>query len=193
MHEKPTHTLKEKVDGVKGERGATGQQLLPFSQAALKPSKTERVPARVQWCLFMYLDVACRCSGSPARRRPLAVGWGGLDPSAHGAVCPASPLCSAHVCSPLLAPTLPAQHQAEVQRESDEAMASERRATSDMEHEALLRLEAVERANSAQTAEEEAREARASAEMLAESLRIQVCTRVAALSEHHERRPGSGI
>lgn len=43
-----------------------------------------------------------------------------------------------------------------------------------MEHEALLRLEAIERANTAQTAEEEAREARASAEMLAESLRIQV-------------------
>lgn len=44
-----------------------------------------------------------------------------------------------------------------------------------MEHESLLRLEAVERANSARTAEEEAREAKASAEMLAESLRIQVC------------------
>lgn len=66
-------------------------------------------------------------------------------------------------------------------------MASERRAKSDMEHEALARLEAIERANSAQTAEKEAREARASAEMLAESLRIQVCTRVGCFfSIHHE-------
>ncbi len=43
-----------------------------------------------------------------------------------------------------------------------------------MEHESLLRLEAVGRANSATRAEEEARAARESAEMLAESLRIQV-------------------
>lgn len=43
-----------------------------------------------------------------------------------------------------------------------------------MEHEALLRLEAIERATSAERAEEAAKSARASAEMLAESLRIQV-------------------
>lgn len=53
-------------------------------------------------------------------------------------------------------------------------MESERRAKSDMEHEALLRLEAAERAASAEKAEEEAKEARRSAEMLAESLQIQV-------------------
>lgn len=80
-----------------------------------------------------------------------------------------------------------------MQLESDEAMASERRAKSDMEHEALARLEAIERANSAQTAEKEAREARASAEMLAESLRIQVCTRVAAFSRYTTKTRGSGV
>lgn len=43
-----------------------------------------------------------------------------------------------------------------------------------MEHEALLRLEAIERTTAAERAEQEAREARAAAELLAESLRIQV-------------------
>lgn len=53
-------------------------------------------------------------------------------------------------------------------------MESERRAKSDMEHQACLRLEATERATLAERAEQEAKGARASAEMLAESLRIQV-------------------
>lgn len=79
---------------------------------------------------------------------------------------------------------LTAQQQADVQQESDEAAAAEKRIKSDLEHEALLRLEAVARANSAQTAEEEARETRASAEMLTESLRIQVC--IHTFSATHE-------
>jgi len=72
----------------------------------------------------------------------------------------------------------------------EEATASVRRAKSDMEHESLLRLEAVERANSSTRAEEESRAARESAEMLAESLRIQVLTCVCFLSSHHEGRGG---
>eukprot|EP00903_Cladosiphon_okamuranus_P019787 g18189.t1 len=80
------------------------------------------------------------------------------------------------------------QEKADVQQEYNEAMASERRTKSDMEHESLLRLEAVERANSAQTAEEEAREARASAEMLAESLRIQLATTVEKLDAKDSAR-----
>lgn len=70
-------------------------------------------------------------------------------------------------------PPLPAI-QADVQRESDEARAAEKRARSDMEHEALLRLEANERAAAAERAEQGARKARASAELLAESLRVLV-------------------
>lgn len=45
-----------------------------------------------------------------------------------------------------------------------------------MEHEALLRLEALERASSAEKAEEEGREVRALAKLEAESLRAQVKT-----------------
>eukprot|EP00752_Nemacystus_decipiens_P017112 g15328.t1 len=78
--------------------------------------------------------------------------------------------------------------EADVQRASDEATASEKRAKSDMEHEALLRLDAVKRANSAQTAEGEAREARASAEMLAESLRIQLAATVEKLEAKDSAR-----
>lgn len=53
-------------------------------------------------------------------------------------------------------------------------MASTRRATSDMEHEALLRLEAVERASTSERARDEAKEGRMAAEVEAESLREQV-------------------
>lgn len=53
-------------------------------------------------------------------------------------------------------------------------MASERRARSDMEHEALLRLEAQEKISWAERAEEKAREARESAELEAESFRTKV-------------------
>eukprot|EP00752_Nemacystus_decipiens_P017180 g15391.t2 len=80
------------------------------------------------------------------------------------------------------------KEKADVQRASDEATASEKRAKSDMEHEALLRLDAVKRANSAQTAEGEAREARASAEMLAESLRIQLAATVEKLEAKDSAR-----
>lgn len=59
-------------------------------------------------------------------------------------------------------------------RKASEAQAAERRANSDMEHEALLRLEQVERASTAERAEEEAREATASMELVAESLRARV-------------------
>lgn len=62
-------------------------------------------------------------------------------------------------------------------------MESERRAKLDMEHEALLRMEATERAASAERAEEEAKGARASADMLAESLQIQVCSSLSAPEE----------
>lgn len=53
-------------------------------------------------------------------------------------------------------------------------MTSERRARSDMEHEALLRLEASERASCAERAQKEAQEAREGVELEAESLRAQV-------------------
>lgn len=51
---------------------------------------------------------------------------------------------------------------------------SEQRARSDTEHEALLRLAALERVSSAEEAVEEASEARALAELEADSLRAQV-------------------
>lgn len=51
---------------------------------------------------------------------------------------------------------------------------SEQRARSDTEHEALLRLAALERVSSAEEAAEEASEARASSELEADSLRAQV-------------------
>lgn len=61
-----------------------------------------------------------------------------------------------------------------MQQESDKAMASEQRAKSDMEHEALLRLQAVEQASSASRAEEEATAAKAAAEAVIETIREQV-------------------
>lgn len=61
-----------------------------------------------------------------------------------------------------------------MQQESDKAMASEQRAKSDMEHEALLRLQAVEQASSASRAEEETKAAKAAAEAVIETLRVQV-------------------
>lgn len=61
-----------------------------------------------------------------------------------------------------------------MQQEALHAMTSERRAKSDMEHEALLRLEASERASCAEKAEKEAQEAREAIEQEAESLRAQV-------------------
>ncbi|CAM9747976.1 unnamed protein product [Scytosiphon promiscuus] len=80
------------------------------------------------------------------------------------------------------------QEKADVQRTSDKAMASEERAKSDMEHEALLRLQANERAAAAERAEREAREARASAELLAESLRIQLTEAAEQLEAKHSAR-----
>lgn len=59
-------------------------------------------------------------------------------------------------------------------RETEQIKLAERRAQSDMEHEALLRLEALERAGEAEQAESETREARAAAESEAESLRAKV-------------------
>lgn len=64
--------------------------------------------------------------------------------------------------------------QAATRREIEEVKASERRTKSEMEHEALLRLEALEIAAQAEKAEKEASEARASAELEAGSLRHQV-------------------
>lgn len=64
--------------------------------------------------------------------------------------------------------------QAAMQQEALHAMTSERRAKSDMEHEALLRLEASERASCAERAKKEAQEAKESVELEAESLRAQV-------------------
>lgn len=61
-----------------------------------------------------------------------------------------------------------------MQQEALNAMTSERRAKSDMEHEALLRLEATERASCAERAEKEAREAREVVELEAKALRAQV-------------------
>lgn len=63
-----------------------------------------------------------------------------------------------------------------MQQEALHAMTSERRAKSDMEHEALLRLEALERASCAEKGEKVAQEAREGVELEAESLRAQVGT-----------------
>ncbi|CAM9595393.1 unnamed protein product [Pylaiella littoralis] len=84
----------------------------------------------------------------------------------------------------------------DAQRESAKAMESERRAKSDMEHQACLRLEATERATLAERAEQEAKGARASAEMLAESLRIQLAATVdqlAAKDSARARHQGSVV
>ncbi|CAM9137313.1 unnamed protein product [Hapterophycus canaliculatus] len=80
------------------------------------------------------------------------------------------------------------QEKADVQLESDKARASEERAKSDMEHEALLRLEAIERATAAERVGQEAREARASAELLAESLRIQLAEALEQLEAKNSAR-----
>ncbi|CAM9942479.1 unnamed protein product, partial [Ectocarpus fasciculatus] len=74
------------------------------------------------------------------------------------------------------------------QQESDKAMASEQRAKSDMEHEAVLRLQAVEQVSSASKAEEEAKAARAAGEAVIETLREQLESTVKKLEAKDSAR-----
>ncbi|CAM9287411.1 unnamed protein product [Ectocarpus sp. 6 AP-2014] len=75
-----------------------------------------------------------------------------------------------------------------VQQESDKALASEQRAKSDMEHEALLRLQAVEQASSASRAEEEAKAAKTAAEAVIETLRVKLESTVKKLEAKDSAR-----
>ncbi|CBJ26609.1 expressed unknown protein [Ectocarpus siliculosus] len=75
-----------------------------------------------------------------------------------------------------------------VQQESDKALAQEQRAKSDMEHEALLRLQAVEQASSASRAEEEAKAAKTAAEAVIETLRVKLESTVKKLEAKDSAR-----